>query len=131
MQRLYDKLQDSAITFLTDKICLLGIATRSEYIANNYCEQCSKQNIHSKFIRYLHKDSFSVRAGPEVIKLFPCSTLLSTKFIQLMNVKMPTIVGILTFSMINTTSERLKARSVFISRYFSFWELLKFFAQLS
>ena len=38
-----------------------------------------------------------------------CSTQLSMKFILLMNVKMPTIVGILTFiSMINTTSERLK-----------------------
>ena len=35
--------------------------------------------------------------GPEVIKLFPCSTQLSTKFIMLINVKMPTIVGILTF----------------------------------
>ena len=35
--------------------------------------------------------------GPEVIKLFSCSTLLSTKFILLINVKMPTIVGILIF----------------------------------
>ena len=34
---------------------------------------------------------------PEVIKLFPCSTQLSTKFILLINVKMPTTVGILTF----------------------------------
>ena len=34
------------------------------------------------------------------------------KFILLINVKMPTIVGILTFiSMINTTSERLNARN--------------------
>ena len=49
--------------------------------------------------------------GPEVIKLFPCSTLLSTKFILLINVKMPTIVVILTFiSMINTASEWLKAK---------------------
>ena len=40
------------------------------------------------------------------------------KFILLINVKMPTIVGILTFiSMINTTSERLKVRNVFICRY--------------
>ena len=40
--------------------------------------------------------------GPAVIKLFSCSTELSTKFIMLINVKMPTIVGILTFiSMIN------------------------------
>ena len=36
-------------------------------------------------------------AGPEVIKLFSCSTQLSMKFFLLINVKMPTIVGILTF----------------------------------
>ena len=35
--------------------------------------------------------------GPKVIKLCSCSTQLSTKFILLINVKMPTIVGILTF----------------------------------
>ena len=70
--------------------------------------------------------------GPEVIKLFPHSTQLSSKFILLINVKMPTIVGILTFiSMINTTSERLTARNFFICRYFSFYEQLKFRAQLS
>ena len=50
-----------------------------------------------------------VAAGPKVIKLCSYSTQLSMKFILLINVKMPTIVGILTFiSMINTTSERLK-----------------------
>ena len=53
-----------------------------------------------------------VKQGPKVIKLSSCSAQLSTKFILLINVKMPTIVGILTFiSMINTTSERLKARN--------------------
>ena len=36
-------------------------------------------------------------SGPEVIKLFSCSTQLSMKFFLLINVKMPTIVGILTF----------------------------------
>ena len=42
--------------------------------------------------------------GPEVIKLFSYSTQLSTKFILLINVKMPSIVGILTFiTMINKT----------------------------
>ena len=64
---------------------------------------------------------FRIMPGPEVIKLFPYSTQLSTKFqmliktkilpnkevscfkfsdvvfIMLINVKMPTIVGILTF----------------------------------
>ena len=70
--------------------------------------------------------------GPEVIKLFAYSTQLSTKFILLINVKMPTIVGILTFiSMINTSSERLKARNFFICQYFSVYEQLKFHAQLS
>ena len=60
--------------------------------------------------------------GPEVVKLISHSTQLSTKFILLINVKMPTIVGILTFlSMINTTSERLKARHFFICGYFSFF----------
>ena len=45
---------------------------------------------------------------------------------------MPTIVGILTFiSMVNTLSERLKARNVFIFRYFSFYEQLKVCTQLS
>ena len=61
------------------------------------------------------KKFYNLRTRPEVIKLFSCSTQLSTKFILLINVKMPTIVGILTFiSMINTTSERLKARNFFI-----------------
>ena len=51
---------------------------------------------------------------------------------MLINVKMPIIVGILTFiSMINTTSESLKARNFFISWYFSFNEQLKFCALLS
>ena len=50
------------------------------------------------------------------------STQLSTKIV-LINVKMSPIIGILTFiCMINTTSESLKARNVFICRYFSFYE---------
>ena len=36
-------------------------------------------------------------SGPEVIKHFSCSTQLSMKIFLLINVKMPTIVGILTF----------------------------------
>ena len=40
---------------------------------------------------------------------------------------MPIIVGILIFiSMINTTSERLKAKKFYICRYFSFYEQLQF-----
>ena len=56
--------------------------------------------------------------GTVVIKFFTCSTQLSTKFILLINVKMPTIVGILIFiSMIYTTSERLKSRNFFICSF--------------
>ena len=36
-------------------------------------------------------------SGLEVIKLFSCSTQVSMEFFLLINVKMPTIVGILTF----------------------------------
>ena len=40
---------------------------------------------------------FFSKPGPEVIKNFSCSTQLSMKFFLLINVKMQTIVGILTF----------------------------------
>ena len=67
---------------------------------------------------------------PRGYNTFPCSTQLSQKFILLINVKMPTIVGILTFiSTINTTSERLRAINFFVGGYFSFCEQLKFRAQ--
>ena len=39
----------------------------------------------------------SNKPGPEVIKLFTCSTQLSMKFFIVINIKMPTIVGVLTF----------------------------------
>ena len=50
---------------------------------------------------------------------------------MLINVKMPTIIGILTFiSIINTTSESLKARKVVIFQLISFYDQLRFHAQL-
>ena len=74
--------------------------------------------------------------GPEVIKLFPCSTQLRMKFIMLINAKMSTIVGILTFismlinvkmstivgiltfiSMINKTSEFESKKSLYFSAF--------------
>ena len=65
---------------------------------------------------------------PKVMNLFPCSTQLSTKFIRIINE--PTII-LIFISMINTISDRLKARNSFICRYFSVYEQLKFHAQLS
>ena len=70
--------------------------------------------------------------GPEVIKLFSCSAQLRLKFILLINVKMPTIVGILTF--ISKINYRLLSSKPLISiylGYFSIYEQLKFQAQLS
>ena len=55
----------------------------------------------------------------KVIKHFSCSTQLRRKCILLLTVKMPTIVDILIFiSIINTTSDRLKAINFFICRVF-------------
>ena len=53
--------------------------------------------------------------APRLYQIFRAQLKLRVKFIMLINVKMPTIVGMLTFiSMINTTSVSLKARNVFI-----------------
>ena len=49
------------------------------------------------FVVGLSGELFYTRTGTEVIKLFSCSTQLSMIFFLLINVKMPTIVGILTF----------------------------------
>ena len=60
--------------------------------------------------------SIDVLTDAEVLKK-ACLTQLSMKFILLINVKMPTIVGILTFiSMINTLSETLKV--IYFFRHF-------------
>ena len=64
--------------------------------------------------------------GPEVIKLFSCSTQLSVKFILLIN------VGILTFiSRINDWLWWSKPENSINSGYFEICEHLKFHAQLS
>ena len=57
--------------------------------------------------------------------------LLRIKYILLINVKMPTIVGLLTFiSMIYTTYESLKVRKVFIYQHLNFNEQFRFHAQI-
>ena len=55
-------------------------------------------------IKFIRRDEMArltkpvqIVSGPEVIKLFSCSTQLNMKFFLLINVKMPIIVGILTF----------------------------------
>ena len=93
---------------------------------------CSPRGVVISDLSISNHLSEEERSGPEVIKLFPCSSQLRTKLILLINVKMPTIFGILTFiSMINTTSGRLKARHIIICRYFRLYEQLKFRVELS
>ena len=68
---------------------------------------------------------------PRGYKAFLYSSQLGMKFIMLINVKMPLIVGSLIFiSMINKTSETLKARKVFTFQHFSFYEKAKSHGQL-
>ena len=59
-------------------------------------------SIFSLFVLIYFKPFFlfllTKQKGPEVIKLFSCSTQLSMKFFPLTNVKMPTVVGILTLT---------------------------------
>ena len=58
---------------------------------------------------------------------FSCLTQLSMQFIILISVKMPTIVGILTFiSMIKTTSRSLKAIKILYFQHFYFTSILNF-----
>ena len=74
----------------------------------------------------------SDKPGLEVIKLFSCSAQLRLKFILLINVKMPTTVGILTFmSRINYWFLNIEPEFSTIFYYFNIYEQLKFHAQLS
>ena len=65
--------------------------------------------------------------GPEVIKHFSISPQLSIKFILLIKVKMPAIVGILTFmSRKNDIRSWSEPEKCWISWYFFTYEHLKF-----
>ena len=103
-----------------------------------------KQNLYSstpdseistearKWVLVDMKHHFNNSSGAEVIKLFSCSAQLSLKFILLINVKMPTIVGILTFmSRINYWFLSFETEFSTNFGYFNIYEQLKFHAQLS
>ena len=112
------------------------IAVRKAKIAYNFgLSECNKvklgydlqyKNICSWQGARVHTD-----LAPEFIKLL-CSTQLSIEFFLLINVKMPTIVGILTFmSRKNSIIGLLEPGKSWISWYFYIYEHLKFHAQLS
>ena len=100
------------------------------------CQMVRNCKIHKKNecriqLLWMNKPDLT-RPGPEVIKLFSCSTQLSMKFFLLINVKMPTIVGILTFmSRKNSILHLSEPDKSWISWYFYAYEHLKFHAQLS
>ena len=79
-----------------------------------------KESISRKGREFIDYKQYSIRLKGD--EKHSCSTKLIIEFIMLINVKMPTIVGILTFiSMVNTTSQSLRARNVFFQQ-FSFHE---------
>ena len=80
------------------------------YLTSNYRthrQRCCSWWINVIFFLFLHANiimlwpcgysSEEPKWRPEVIKLFSCSTQLSMKFSLLINMKMPTIVGIFIF----------------------------------
>ena len=71
-------------------------------------------------------------SGPEVTKLFSSSTQLRLKLILLINVKMPTTVGILTFiSRINDWLWWFNPNIAIEFGFFTIYEQFEFRAQLS
>ena len=77
--------------------------------------QILSPSMHNQSV-HMQTTTKKTKIRPRGYELFSCSTQLSTKFILLINVKMPTIVGILTFiSKINTASEKLKQETSYLS----------------
>ena len=88
------------------------------------------QTQKSNATEYLNK--MKSISGTEVVKTLSCSAQLRLKFILLINVKMPTIVCILTFiSRINYCLMGFMPEFSTEFGYFSFYDLLKFHAELS
>ena len=84
-------------------------------------------------MRHAKTDNLGSGPGPEVIMHFSCSAQLRLKFILLINVKMPTIVGILTF--ISRINYQFLSFETEFSTYFEYFNIyqqqLKFHTQLS
>ena len=77
-----------------------GTITKSNFILMIMNHIKSSTALQNEFDRMVKQQCFTIafhRPGPELIKLFSCSTHLTMIFFLLINNKMPTIVGILTF----------------------------------
>ena len=78
-------------------ICGITIATRENTAFDVHSVKSKSYTEKVKYLLSLYSLKLLHETGPEVIKLFSYSTQLSTKFFLLIIVKMPTVVGILTF----------------------------------
>ena len=70
-----------------------GFTKTAIRVSTSCCSAVARASVSSTNIS---ADVGKHNTWPEVIKLFSCSTQLSKKFSPLINVKMPTTVGILT-----------------------------------
>ena len=66
-------------------------------ILKKYIMECEKKPVNPLCFVHTEMCSCANYPGLKVIQLFSCSVQLSMKFFLLINVKMPTVVGILTF----------------------------------
>ena len=116
---------------LQSPFCIFHIFVLPNCSVRRRCDLVDKPLllINSQFLQTVRWD---FKPWPWGYKTSHAQLSWAWNFIMLMNIKMPTIVGIWKFiSKINTTSERPKARNFFICQYFSFNELSKFRAQWS
>ena len=114
MAKIWHKVQENG----TKNIRLAKVVAKEKKILRKPC--------------HLWAFSSGMLPSPKVIKLFSCSAQLRLKFSLLINVKMPTVIGILTFiSRINYCLMGFIQDFSTDLGYFSINELLKFHAQLS
>ena len=103
-------------------LCYIKVGFKGVYIKRTYFRDETARCIYDcllSIFRFIYQTFFS------------CSTQLSLKFIVLINVQMPTIVGILTYiSKINYQLLRFEPEFSTNFDYFSIYEQLKFHAQL-
>ena len=80
----------------------------------------------SKAVSEACKDSKGCEFGPQAKKLFTCSSQLSMKFSLLMNIKMPTTVGIVIFYFL---AEIFSCSTMFRKKEFAIVSNLRFISR--
>ena len=78
-------------------------------LLSGVCSYCISRNASVKYGSSERAARCLPRPGPKVVKLFSCSTQLSMKIFLLINIKMPTIVGMSGKNSILGLSEPIKS----------------------